>query len=78
MTGPDSLPGAGSTRTTVRGPPAGQPWLATSGGPRGSCLHQQLRFLFCQALIQYLISTFTKFVIFLRKLNKNVKSLRMR
>lgn len=36
--------------------------------------HAQLRFYFCQALIQHLISTFIKFVIFLRKPNKNVVS----
>ena len=47
--------------------------LAQQQGPR-----QLLRFRFCQTLIRHLISTFIKFVIFLRKPNRNGEYLRTR
>lgn len=45
----------------------GWPWRPTQ-------LLKQI--LFCQPLIQHLIFTFTRFIIFLRKSNKNAKRLK--
>lgn len=70
---PPSLPG--QSRTTVWAPPQAGSGRTTSGWPGGSP-HQLLRVHFCQMPIQHLTSIFIKFVIFLRKPNKNVKHLR--
>lgn len=59
------------------GPSPGQPGLYHLGLAWWSLL-QLLRLCFCQTPIQHLTSTFIKFVIFLRKPNKNDKHLRTR
>lgn len=78
MTRRGSLAGVSSTRTVGCGPlqadPGSRPWVRHVVA--ACCL--QLRSHLCQALIQHLTSTFIKFVIFLRKPNKNVKCLRIR
>lgn len=78
MTRWGSLTSVSSTRTvgcgSLQADPGSRPWA----GPVVTACCLQLRFHFCQALIQHLTSTFIKFVIFLRKPNKNVKCLRIR